>query len=30
LHFIGYEIDKGYYDKQEKRFNEFVSQLRMF
>jgi len=30
LNFIGYEIDKGYYDKQEKRFNEFVSQLRMF
>jgi site-specific DNA-methyltransferase (adenine-specific) len=28
--FIGFEIDKEYYDKQEKRFNDFKSQLRLF
>ena len=28
--FIGFEIDQEYYDKQEKRFNDFISQLRMF
>lgn len=28
--FIGFEIDKDYYDKQEKRFNDWNSQLRMF
>jgi site-specific DNA-methyltransferase (adenine-specific) len=28
--FVGCEIDKEYYDKQEKRFKEFVSQLRIF
>lgn len=30
LPFIGFEIDKEYYDNQEKRFNAFISQLRMF
>ena len=30
LHFVGCEIDKDYFDAQEKRFKEFVSQLRMF
>ena len=30
LDFVGFEIDKEYFDKQEKRFNDFVSQLRMF
>lgn len=28
--FIGFEIDQEYYDKQEKRFNDWNSQLRMF
>ena len=28
--FVGIEIDKEYYDKQEKRFKDFVSQLRLF
>jgi site-specific DNA-methyltransferase (adenine-specific) len=28
--FVGFEINKDYYEKQEKRFNDFVSQLRMF
>ena len=28
--FIGFEIDKEYYDKQEKRFNDWNSQLRLF
>jgi site-specific DNA-methyltransferase (adenine-specific) len=28
--FIGFEIDPEYYEKQEKRFKDFVSQLRMF
>lgn len=30
LQFTGFEVDAEYYDKQEKRFNEFKSQLRMF
>mgnify|MGYP000039898383 CR=1 FL=1 len=29
-HFVGFEIDQEYYDKQEKRFNDFKSQLRLF
>jgi len=28
--FIGFELDKDYYEAQEKRFKDFVSQLRMF
>jgi site-specific DNA-methyltransferase (adenine-specific) len=28
--FVGFEIDQEYYDKQEKRFNDFKSQLRLF
>ena len=28
--FVGFEIDTEYYEKQEKRFKDFVSQLRMF
>lgn len=28
--FVGFEIDKDYYDGQEKRFHDFTSQLRMF
>jgi site-specific DNA-methyltransferase (adenine-specific) len=28
--FTGFEIDKDYYEAQEKRFKDFVSQLRMF
>ena len=28
--FVGFEIDKDYYEKQEKRFKDFVSQLRLF
>lgn len=28
--FVGFEIDAEYYDKQNKRFNDFISQLRMF
>lgn len=28
--FVGFEIDPEYYEKQEKRFKDFVSQLRMF
>jgi site-specific DNA-methyltransferase (adenine-specific) len=28
--FVGFELDKIYYEKQEKRFKDFVSQLRMF
>ena len=28
--FTGFEIDQEYYEKQEKRFKDFVSQLRMF
>ena len=30
FNFIGYEISKDYYEAQEKRFKDFVSQLRMF
>ena len=30
FNFVGFEIDQEYYDKQEKRFKDFVSQLRMF
>ena len=30
LPFVGFEISKDYYDLQEKRFKDFVSQLRMF
>ena len=30
LQFTGFEIDKDYYEAQEKRFKNFVSQLRMF
>ncbi len=30
LDFVGFEIDKEYFDKQEKRFTNYVSQLRMF
>lgn len=30
FNFVGFEIDKEYYDKQEKRFKDFVSQLRLF
>ena len=30
LNFTGFEIDTEYYEKQEKRFNDFKSQLRMF
>ncbi len=30
FNFVGFEIDKEYYDKQEKRFNDFKLQLRLF
>jgi len=30
IDFIGYEIDKEYYDKAERRYKDFKSQLRMF
>ena len=30
FNFVGFEIDCDYYDKQEKRFNDFKSQLRLF
>ena len=30
FNFVGFEIDQEYYDKQEKRFNDFKSQLRLF
>ncbi len=30
FNFTGFEINKEYYDKQEKRFNEFKSQIRLF
>ena len=30
FNFVGFEIDAEYYDKQNKRFNDFKSQLRMF
>jgi site-specific DNA-methyltransferase (adenine-specific) len=29
FNFVGFEIDQEYYDKQEKRFNDFKSQLRL-
>ncbi len=30
LHFVGCEIDKEYFEKQEKRYKDFVSQTRLF
>jgi site-specific DNA-methyltransferase (adenine-specific) len=30
LEFVGFEIDKEYFDKQEKRYNEFKAQLTLF
>jgi len=30
FNFVGFEIDKDYYEAQEKRFKDFVSQLRLF
>ena len=30
FNFVGFEINEHYYEKQEKRFNEFKSQLRLF
>jgi len=30
FNFVGFEIDHEYYEKQEKRFNDFKSQLRLF
>jgi len=30
FNFVGFEIDADYYEKQEKRFNDFKSQLRLF
>jgi site-specific DNA-methyltransferase (adenine-specific) len=30
FNFVGFEIDAEYYEKQEKRFNDFISQLRLF
>ena len=30
FNFVGFEINEHYYEKQEKRFKDFVSQLRMF
>ena len=30
FNFVGFEIDREYYEKQEKRFNDFKSQLRLF
>jgi site-specific DNA-methyltransferase (adenine-specific) len=30
FNFVGFEIDKEYYEKQEKRFNDFKSQLTLF
>jgi len=30
FNFVGFEIDSEYYEKQEKRFNDFKSQLRLF
>ena len=30
LNFIGFEIDKDYFDAAEKRYNEFISQKRLF
>jgi site-specific DNA-methyltransferase (adenine-specific) len=30
FNFVGFEIDQEYYEKQEKRFKDFKSQLRLF
>ena len=30
FNFVGFEIDPEYYERQNKRFNDFISQLRMF
>ncbi len=30
FHFVGFEVDKEYYEKQEKRFKEYASQPRIF
>ena len=30
INFVGFEIDEDYYERQEKRFQTFISQLRMF
>jgi len=30
FNFVGFEIDAEYYEKQEKRFKEYKSQLKMF
>ena len=30
FHFVGFEIDQEYFDKQEKRFKDFTSQTRLF
>ena len=30
FNFVGFEVDPEYYEKQEKRFKDFVSQLRLF
>lgn len=30
IEFTGYELDKDYFDAQEKRYSEFIAQLRMF
>ena len=30
FNFVGFEIDAEYYDKQNKRFKDFVSQLQLF
>jgi site-specific DNA-methyltransferase (adenine-specific) len=30
FNFVGFEIDQEYYEAQEKRFNDFKSQLRLF
>jgi len=30
FNFVGFEIDQEYYEKQEKRFKDFISQLRLF
>ncbi len=30
LHFVGCEIDEEYFNKQNKRYEEFVSQARLF
>ena len=30
FNFVGFEINEHYYEKQEKRFKDFISQLRLF